>query len=367
MIQHRRTSKHIGFALLLLGTMALSGTLQAQKSGQNSRPPVRWMQNQNLTNDQRNELHQMIQTMRENEDTREEIGKAVVEKLNSWGIETPEGRNNHRPFRSGRLGQHPDLTEEQREAIRAKREEMREAGTSHEQIRQAIGDMLREFGVKPRGPHAQLTEGQRIELRDKIEAMHQANAMPEEIHQAVCDLFETWGIELPNDADRPPLFGRGKDHVFALLTEEQRIELKDKIQALRDSGASRKEIHDTIRDQLVAWGIERPERQGRHMPSDKSRQIGVSDERRARVFPNPFNPSTSIAFTLENAQQISLNIYNIQGQLIRSLAEGPQSAGTHTIRWNGCDQTGQSAPAGIYIWRLEAGYESASGRLTLMK
>ena len=76
--------------------------------------------------------------------------------------------------------------------------------------------------------------------------------------------------------------------------------------------------------------------------------------------PNPFNPTTSIAFSLPETGRATLNIYNISGQLVRTLVDGQVEAGRHNVTWNGCDALGHEAAAGVYIYRLT----SPSGVMT---
>jgi len=69
-------------------------------------------------------------------------------------------------------------------------------------------------------------------------------------------------------------------------------------------------------------------------------------------FPNPFNPSTMIRYTLPKETNIGLTIYNIKGQLVCKLVGGRQSAGSHIVHWNGKDEHGMAVSSGIYIYQL---------------
>jgi hypothetical protein len=78
--------------------------------------------------------------------------------------------------------------------------------------------------------------------------------------------------------------------------------------------------------------------------------------------PNPFSPTgalagatTVISYELPRASAVHLAIFNVLSQKIRTLINSSLPAGKHTIRWDGTDETGRSVPAGIYIYRLEAG------------
>ncbi len=69
-------------------------------------------------------------------------------------------------------------------------------------------------------------------------------------------------------------------------------------------------------------------------------------------YPNPFNPSTRINYTLPVADQIRLDIFNMKGDLVVKLFEGPQRAGFHKMEWNGTDSSGLRVSSGMYLCRL---------------
>jgi len=84
-------------------------------------------------------------------------------------------------------------------------------------------------------------------------------------------------------------------------------------------------------------------------------------------YPNPFNPSTTIAYTLPAAGSVSLNVYNIRGQLVKNLVNTNQIAGEHVIVWNGQDNNNRSVASGIYFYKLEANGRTETRRMVLMK
>jgi hypothetical protein len=79
-------------------------------------------------------------------------------------------------------------------------------------------------------------------------------------------------------------------------------------------------------------------------------------------YPNPFNPETTIEYTLDRSRQVTLTIYDVQGREIERLVDQRQSAGTHRIRWNA---TGH--PSGVYLYRLRAGAITKTRRMLLIK
>ena len=71
-------------------------------------------------------------------------------------------------------------------------------------------------------------------------------------------------------------------------------------------------------------------------------------------FPNPFNPSTTIAYRLPLATEIELTIFDLTGRPVRQLYQGIQGAGRHTVQWDGLNQESESVASGIYMLVLKA-------------
>jgi len=84
-------------------------------------------------------------------------------------------------------------------------------------------------------------------------------------------------------------------------------------------------------------------------------------------YPNPFNPTTTISFGLPQAENVTLNIYNSAGQLIRTLTRAQYSAGTHNITWDATDYSGVRVANGIYIYELRANNFVQQRKMLLMK
>ena len=85
------------------------------------------------------------------------------------------------------------------------------------------------------------------------------------------------------------------------------------------------------------------------------------------AFPNPFNPTTTLRFSLAAPVQVSLKIYNLQGQLVRTLVDEPRLAGEFALLWDGRDDRDRSLPSGVYICRLSAEGLSAAQKVSLVK
>lgn len=69
-------------------------------------------------------------------------------------------------------------------------------------------------------------------------------------------------------------------------------------------------------------------------------------------YPNPFNPTTKIEFSIQNDSKIVLSVFNIKGQKIKTLANNQLSKGNHSIIWNGIDESGNEVCSGIYYYKL---------------
>ena len=83
--------------------------------------------------------------------------------------------------------------------------------------------------------------------------------------------------------------------------------------------------------------------------------------------PNPFNPSTTIRYSLEAAVAVRLLVYDTTGRRVRSLVDGSESAGEHSIAFDGRDDRGHSLASGVYFYRLEAGSVVKTRKMVLLK
>ena len=84
-------------------------------------------------------------------------------------------------------------------------------------------------------------------------------------------------------------------------------------------------------------------------------------------YPNPFNPTTTITYTLPSPGFASIMIYNIMGQTVRELVSESMSSGTFSVIWDGKNDFGKSVSSGIYLSRLQTGKHTEMGRMLLMK
>ena len=84
-------------------------------------------------------------------------------------------------------------------------------------------------------------------------------------------------------------------------------------------------------------------------------------------YPNPFNPETTIIFSLATDSFVSIEIYNNKGQKVRTLVNSNLKADKHTIVWNGRDDSGRNVSSGIYFYKMHTDEYIAVRRMILMK
>ena len=85
-------------------------------------------------------------------------------------------------------------------------------------------------------------------------------------------------------------------------------------------------------------------------------------------YPNPFNPSTHFSLTLPEASPVTVEVFNLQGQRIRTLARGEVfSAGIHAFRWDGRDAMGRPAASGVYIYRAATAKAAVARKMNLAR
>jgi len=83
--------------------------------------------------------------------------------------------------------------------------------------------------------------------------------------------------------------------------------------------------------------------------------------------PNPFNPRTTVTFTLARAQTARLDLFDLCGRRVRTLAEGSFAAGSHAVTWDGRDHAGRGCATGVYLARVRGEAGTAQVKLTLLR
>ncbi|MBN1352305.1 S8 family serine peptidase [candidate division KSB1 bacterium] len=79
-----------------------------------------------------------------------------------------------------------------------------------------------------------------------------------------------------------------------------------------------------------------------------------ADYRLIQNYPNPFNPETTIMYCLPHASEVKLDVFDLQGHLVKRLTKGIKPVGAHAVRWDGRDESGQRVASGMYVYRIEA-------------
>ncbi len=92
------------------------------------------------------------------------------------------------------------------------------------------------------------------------------------------------------------------------------------------------------------------------------REYGLSQN-----YPNPFNPTTSIRYQLPKPGKVTLEVYNIYGQLVQTLVDQVKEAGFHTIEWNGRDERGLQVSSGVYYYRVLVDGFTTTKKMALIK
>lgn len=84
-------------------------------------------------------------------------------------------------------------------------------------------------------------------------------------------------------------------------------------------------------------------------------------------YPNPARNTTSCAFTLPEAAPVRVQVFDLSGRLLRTLADGPREAGTDELRWDLSDASGQRVNAGIYLLRAQLGTQTWTRRISVVR
>jgi hypothetical protein len=93
----------------------------------------------------------------------------------------------------------------------------------------------------------------------------------------------------------------------------------------------------------------------------------INDLEKVKIFPNPFNPTTSIEFSLPHSSKVELAIYNLKGQVVKTLVNRNLAAGKHIVNWNGKDSAGDSVSSGVYFYKLQTDSREVMKKMILRK
>jgi len=116
--------------------------------------------------------------------------------------------------------------------------------------------------------------------------------------------------------------------------------------------------------------------QGAKSGLDELEPSGVEDDLEAAVptqsellknYPNPFNASTKISYRLTEVAPTRLEIFNLRGELVRSLVSAVQCPGNYQVDWDGTDSEGTEVSSGLYFYRLTSGEVSKTQKMSLLR
>jgi hypothetical protein len=101
--------------------------------------------------------------------------------------------------------------------------------------------------------------------------------------------------------------------------------------------------------------------------------VGVNDDQivelknSIRNHPNPFNPETTIEYSIKEDSNVQIEIYNIKGQKVQTLVNEIREAGYHTVIWNGKDNNGKPVSSGLYFYRMQTDNFQKIRKMILLK
>ncbi len=84
-------------------------------------------------------------------------------------------------------------------------------------------------------------------------------------------------------------------------------------------------------------------------------------------YPNPFNPTTTIAFSVPTAGNITVEVFNIKGQKVKSLLDERMEKGEYTVTWHGDDEKGKPCSSGVYLYKMKTGDHCETKKMIMMK
>jgi hypothetical protein len=84
-------------------------------------------------------------------------------------------------------------------------------------------------------------------------------------------------------------------------------------------------------------------------------------------YPNPFNPSTRIDYAVSKPSFVSIGVFDLLGQQVKTLVAQEKNAGAYDVQWDGTDNSGRSLPSGMYLYRMTAGSYSATRKMMFLK
>jgi hypothetical protein len=85
------------------------------------------------------------------------------------------------------------------------------------------------------------------------------------------------------------------------------------------------------------------------------------------AYPNPFNPSTTISYSLAASAEVAIELYNLRGEKVRGYRRSHPEKGRYSLLWDGRDDQGLACASGVYLCRMSSGSYTAATKLSLLK
>jgi hypothetical protein len=153
---------------------------------------------------------------------------------------------------------------------------------------------------------------------------------------------------------------------FADLTRKNVVEIGDRLEVqMRDRAGE-------IASETVTYTVTAENIRQAFMPINLKNIEKPRQSLLLQNYPNPFNPETWIPYQLRESSEVEIRIYNVQGQLVRTLDLGHRKAGFYLGRiraayWNGLNSTGEKVASDIYFYQIQAGDFSATRKMVIVK
>jgi hypothetical protein len=102
-------------------------------------------------------------------------------------------------------------------------------------------------------------------------------------------------------------------------------------------------------------------------PSSYSNEVQIPKPNKLNIFPNPFNPNTTIRFNLPESHNVSLSIYNLKGQKVKTILKNKTINGEFSYTWNGLDDNENHLASGVYFCNLKTNFINHTKKILLLK
>jgi len=174
--------------------------------------------------------------------------------------------------------------------------------------------------------------------------------------------------EIPAEEKPTEIDDYDEDGIPDLMVKFDR---KDLIEFLKKTGHTSGDVTLTINGQVGDTVFQGTDTirviGGKKSETEGEKQITQPIFGLSQNYPNPFNPETTIEYDIPEDCHVILKIYNLAGQLIKTLVNEYQTAGHYTIIWHGDNEAGQEVTSGVYFYRLQAGDKAAIKKMVVLK